>query len=189
MPRKAKTKKDWTTVVKLADRLGITTRTIRRYRKSPGFPAEGTVADIEGWIARRDGKRPPVDATGDPATGGGDTSKSDGKPSEYDPTLSAAEVSRSKKWALMRQAEEDAKVTEMERRQKEGELVATADVMSMWTRIATGLKNDLLNIGAQARQKCAPLLRDPVDAGKVQDAVDEAVRRALEKAIEHGETA
>jgi phage terminase Nu1 subunit (DNA packaging protein) len=89
----------------------------------------------------------------------------------------------------MRQAEEDAKVTEMERRQKEGELVATADVMSMWTRIATGLKNDLLNIGAQARQKCAPLLRDPVDAGKVQDAVDEAVRRALEKAIEHGETA
>lgn len=177
-PRRSK--RDWKTDAELAGRLGVTERTIRRYRKQSGFPETGTVADVEAWVAARDGKGP---LPAEKASGSDDsTSTVDGM------SLPPAVVARRKKLALMRQAEEDARITEMERKEKEGELVATADVMSLWTRIATGLKNDLMNIGAQVRQKAAPLLRDPVDAGKIQDAIDETVRTEVDKAIAHGET-
>lgn len=165
MPKAKKPSKDWTTYAELAGKLAVSDRTLRNYRKDPGFPAKGTAAEVEAWIAAR-----------------GQSVGEDKTPSRLTPQ----EVRRRKQLASMRLMEEEARLKKMEREQQEGQLVAVPDVLARWTRVAGGLKNGLMNIGAQVRQECIELLRDPLDGGKLQDAVDERVRQALEKAIEQG---
>jgi phage terminase Nu1 subunit (DNA packaging protein) len=69
-------------------------------------------------------------------------------------------------------------------RERAGQLVNLADVQNTYSKVITGVKNNLLGVPAAVIPLLMPYLRDPANAGDVHRIIDERIRGALRGAAE-----
>lgn len=67
----------------------------------------------------------------------------------------------------------------LEYQRKTGELVNAADVQRRFVELASGTRERVMAVPNNLMPVLRPFLKDPDDAGKVKDAIDDAIRHAL----------
>ena len=116
-----------------AEALGISRQSLYTYRKEADWPGEGAIADKLRWIERRQA-----------GVLGLDTAISE---------MDGDELMLAKRRGEAKLVSEKAIMAELERREKEGELVKADDVASERQRAAVTLQNQLLNLPSETRQR------------------------------------
>ena len=75
-------------------------------------------------------------------------------------------------------------MAKLDRMFKEGKLIERSVIESHHARIATALKNTLLDIPKIVRSEIITLLTNPVDAGHIEELIDRRIRDAMNQAVE-----
>ena len=147
----------------IAESVGVSAKTLERYRKLPDFPSTANVTSVMKWLALRV------------------TDDGQGK-DEGDLGIQA--VYRRKKIADMRYAEMRASLAEIEKRFRSDELVERQAINEKIGRIAAALKNEMLDLPRVIRAECITMISNPDDAGKIEALIDTRLRLAMHKAID-----
>lgn len=149
----------WKTVAKSCD---ITEKTLIRYRKLEGFPKARDIKKIKAWITEN---------------------RQDGKVMDQDVDFAA--LGGRKKIAETKEKEARAQLATIEVDVLEGRLIQFDDIKAKLERVSTAVKNDMLSIPSQLRQRLSSYLRDPAESGVIENVAEELVRDALEKCVEN----
>lgn len=145
-----------------AEALGVTDRSLRTYRKSPDFPESGTLEQMRQWIL-------------DKSAGlvGPNVAFSD---------MTDAQAVSAKRRAEAKLTAEKALLAELERKEKEGELVQADDVAAERQRAAVTLQNQLLNMPSEARQ----WIEAGASPGEVEARMGDRLRTLISQACDEG---